>query len=56
MATTAGTALLYDHVRVVEEGEDLAPALDKLFVDGEVQTVHVRALSTQCFTYAVTRR
>jgi hypothetical protein len=49
-------ALLYDQVRVVEEGEDLAPVLDKLFVDDEVQTVHVRALSTQCFTYAVTRR
>lgn len=51
-----GRTLLYDHVRVVDDGADLSTELDKLFVDDVVHTVHVRALSTQCFTYAVTRR
>jgi hypothetical protein len=49
-------ALLYDHVRVVGEGEDLAAVASELLADAVVQTVHVRALATQCFTYAITRR
>ena len=48
-------ALLYDHVRVVDEGVDLEAELDALFADDVVHTVHIRAFETQCFTYAVTR-
>jgi hypothetical protein len=47
--------LLYDHVVVVADGDDLEPAVSDLLNDDEVDVVHVRALATQCFTYAVTR-
>jgi Protein of unknown function (DUF1203) len=43
----------YAHVTLVPEGEDLEPALHKVLAEPEVATVHVRALLTQCFTYAV---
>jgi hypothetical protein len=45
----------YEHVTLVPEGEDLEPALRKLFAEPEVATVHVRAMLTQCFTYTVKR-
>ena len=45
----------YGHVTLVPEGEDLEPALKELFDVPDVATVHVRALMTQCFTYAVER-
>jgi len=51
----ADGSLQYEHVTPVPEGEDLEPALRKLFAEPEVETVHVRALLTQCFTYAVER-
>jgi hypothetical protein len=51
----ADGTLDYEHVTHVPEGEDLEPALRKLFAEPEVATVHVRALLTQCFTYAVER-
>src|SRR5262249_55848008 len=47
--------LLYDHVTVVDEGVDLAAPIRELLASDAVDTVHVRALATQCFTYAVTR-
>jgi hypothetical protein len=45
----------YAHVTLVPEGEDLEPALSKLFAEPGVATVHVRAMLTQCFTYTVGR-
>ncbi|MGA9345594.1 MAG: DUF1203 domain-containing protein, partial [Nocardioidaceae bacterium] len=47
--------LRYDHVRVVDPGEDLGDVISELLSEDEVDVVHVRALATQCFTYAVTR-
>lgn len=51
----ADGSLHYEHVTAVPDGEDLEPALRKLFAEPDVETVHVRALLTQCFTYAVER-
>jgi hypothetical protein len=51
----ADATLDYEHVTHVPEGEDVEPALRKLFAEPEVATVHVRALLTQCFTYSVER-
>lgn len=48
--------LLYDHVEVVGEGQDLEPVVRGLLAQEGVSTVHVRAMGTQCFTYAVTRK
>lgn len=47
--------LLYDHVRLVEANESLQPALTELLSHDVVDVVHVRALATQCFTFAVQR-
>ncbi len=47
--------LLYDHVRVVDAGQDLEDAISDLLGADDVDVVHVRALATQCFTYAVMR-
>jgi hypothetical protein len=46
----------YDHIAVVDDGEDIEPALRKMLDVPEVPTVHVRAFATQCFLYAVERR
>jgi hypothetical protein len=51
----ADETLDYEHITLVPEGEDLDPALRKLFAEPEVATVHVRSLLPQCFTYAVRR-
>ena len=51
----ADETLDYEHVTEVPAGEDLEPALRKLFAEPEVAIVHVRALLPQCFTYAVQR-
>lgn len=48
-------AISYDHIAVVEAGEDIEPALRKILGEPEVAVVHVRALAAQCFTYAVSR-
>jgi hypothetical protein len=45
----------YDNVTLVPEGEDVEAALRGLFDTGHVAVVHVRAMLTQCFTYAVER-
>jgi hypothetical protein len=50
----AENTLDYAHITVVPDGADLQPYLDELFAVPEVATVHVRAVETQCFTYAVT--
>ena len=52
----ADGSLDYEHIVVVEDGADLEEPLRELLADGTVATVHVRALRTQCFGYAVTRR
>jgi hypothetical protein len=52
----ADGSLDYADITVVDEGDDIErPLLDLLGRPG-VDTVHVRALSAQCFTYAVTGR
>jgi hypothetical protein len=48
-------ALDYDHITLVDEGDDIEPAVRALLAIPEVATVHVRALLPQCFAYAVTR-
>lgn len=50
----ADGSLDYGHVTVVGEGDDIESELQRLFAAPEVAVVHVRALTTQCFTYAVT--
>lgn len=47
--------LLYDQVRVVTDGEDVGRSVAQLLSEDIVDVVHVRALATQCFTYAVAR-
>jgi hypothetical protein len=51
----ADGTLDYDHVTLVEAGTDVEAPLRALLAIDEVATVHVRALHTQCFGYAVTR-
>lgn len=51
----ADGTLDYDHIVLVPDGADLAQPLRDLLAIGEVATVHVRAVQTQCFAYAVTR-
>lgn len=51
----ADDTLDYEHITLVPEGADLETYLADVFATDEVATVHVRALTTQCFTYAVTR-
>jgi Protein of unknown function (DUF1203) len=51
----ADDALDYEHITLVPEGEDIEPALRRLFEVPEVATVHVRTLMPQCFLFAVTR-
>jgi hypothetical protein len=51
----ADGTLHYDHVTLVEADTDIEQSLRTLLGIDEVATVHVRALHTQCFGYAVTR-
>ncbi len=43
----------YDANVVVSEGEDVEPVLARLLARDDVVEVHVRAMTKQCFTYAV---
>jgi hypothetical protein len=52
----ADGSLDYADVTVVAEGQDIEASLLDLLRRPAVETVHVRALAAQCFTYAVTRR
>jgi hypothetical protein len=52
----ADGSLDYDDITVVDRGEDIEEHLVDLLSRPAVDTVHVRALAAQCFTYAVTRR
>jgi hypothetical protein len=52
----ADGSLDYADITVVADGEDIEPTLVDLLRRPAVETVHVRALAAQCFTYAVTRR
>jgi len=47
--------LAYDHITEIDEGADLDAPIRELLVLGDVATVHVRAVLSQCFGYAVTR-
>lgn len=49
----AANELDYDHIRLLGDGEPVAPALREIFATTDVATVHVRAVQAQCFTYAV---
>ena len=51
----ADGSLDYDHILLVPDGIDLEQPLRDLLAIDEVATVHVRAVQTQCFAYAVTR-
>lgn len=51
----ADGSLDYDHIVLVPDGTDLEAPLRDLLAVAEVATVHVRAVQTQCFAYAVTR-
>jgi hypothetical protein len=50
----ADESLDYADITVVDEGEDIEAHLLDLLALPAVDTVHVRALVSQCFTYAVT--
>jgi Protein of unknown function (DUF1203) len=52
----ADGSLDYDDITVVEKGQDIEELLIDLLNRPAVDTVHVRALAAQCFTYAVTRQ
>ena len=52
----ADGTLDYDHIVLVPDGTDLEQPLHDLLAVDEVATVHVRAVQSQCFTYAVTAR
>jgi hypothetical protein len=49
----ADGSLAYDHITHVPEGVDIEAPLRELLAAPEVAEVHVRAVLTQCFTYAV---
>jgi hypothetical protein len=49
----ADGSMNYELNTLVEAG-DLAPHLDRLLAEPEVETVHVRTVLPQCFLYAVT--
>jgi hypothetical protein len=49
----ADGSLAYDHITHVPDGVDVEAALRELLAAPEVVEVHVRAVLTQCFTYAV---
>jgi hypothetical protein len=51
----ADGSLAYEHIAAVPDGVDLEPAVRAALAVDEVATVHVRAVLSQCFTYAVTR-
>ncbi|HZC69701.1 MAG TPA: DUF1203 domain-containing protein [Jatrophihabitans sp.] len=49
----ADGSLAYDHITRVPEGVDIEASLRALLAAPEVAEVHVRAVETQCFAYAV---
>lgn len=51
----ADGTLDYDHIRLIDDGVDLEPAIRSLLSTDEVAVVHVRAVESQCFGYAVHR-
>lgn len=51
----ADGTLDYDHIVLVADGVDIDRPLRELLAVEEVDTVHVRAVQSQCFAYAVTR-
>lgn len=51
----ADATLDYDHITPVPDGVDLEPMIRELLALDEVATVHVRAVLSQCFAYAVSR-
>lgn len=50
----ADETLDYDHITLVPDGVDLEPTIRALLALPDVATVHVRAVLSQCFAYAVT--
>lgn len=44
-----------DHIVLVADGTDIEQPLRELLAVETVATVHVRAVLSQCFAYAVTR-
>lgn len=54
-AYRADGTLDYDHLVLVADGADLGQPVRELLAVETVATVHVRAVLSQCFAYAVTR-
>lgn len=50
----ADDSMNYEHNTVITDDSELAPVLEQLLAEPDVQTVHVRTLAPQCFLYAVT--
>lgn len=44
----------YEHNTVVTDDRELQPIIERLLLEPDVDTVHVRTLAPQCFLYAVT--
>lgn len=51
----ADGSLDYEHIRTVAEDEHVEPVLRALLADPDIAFVHVRAVQSQCFTFAATR-
>ncbi len=51
----ADGTLDYEHIVLVAAGADIEQPLRELLAIDEVATVHVRAVQSQCYGYAVTR-
>lgn len=49
----ADDTMNYDHNTVVTDETDLKPIIERLLVEPDVATVHVRNIDSQCFLYSV---
>lgn len=50
----ADDSMNYEHNTVITDDSDVEPVIRRLLAEPDVDTVHVRALASQCFLYAVT--
>jgi hypothetical protein len=49
----ADATMNYDHNTVVPDNSELTPIIERLLLESDVATVHVRTLAPQCFLYSV---
>jgi hypothetical protein len=49
----ADDTMNYEHNTVVTDNSELTPIIERLLLESDVATVHVRTLAPQCFLYSV---